>query len=120
MQSNYTSYTLTADGKETRFSKFDDKTGTKTTVDMNKFWEEHGEMLKKIVSQKVDGWDQLRVQYSMTCQPIYDFVVHDKEGNERKFGIYGSPFPGCALEDGKGPLPEEYLKLFNFMMPKKK
>lgn len=65
-------------------------------------------------NHQVEGWDQIRIYASMTCRPIYDFVVKTRDGRQREFGIYSTPAKGAKLEGG-GVLPDHYVDIFAFM-----
>eukprot|EP00026_Physarum_polycephalum_P015527 Phypoly_transcript_16233.p1 GENE.Phypoly_transcript_16233~~Phypoly_transcript_16233.p1 ORF type:complete len:125 (+),score=21.52 Phypoly_transcript_16233:396-770(+) len=109
MGGNEEMYTLTADGKQTKQGK------PLPDLDMGKFWQDMGSTIDSIVSNKVEGWDQVRIHYDKSCRPIYDIGVVAKDGKKREFGIYGTPYDGAELEKGGGPFPKMYLDLYNFM-----
>jgi hypothetical protein len=103
-------YTLTAEGIETIYPSSGKRKGVSSQIDMHEFWKKHGETFRTIVDNKKDGWDQVRIHHEVSCRAIHDFVLRDKDGRERKFGIYGAPRTGCIMDDGQ-PLPREYIKL---------
>lgn len=116
MRSNDLLYTLEDDGTETRYSG-DSKNVSKKVkkIDLDAFWKKWQPTLAQIVAEKVEGWDQIRMFAPITCQPIWDFVVHEKNGGSRSFGIYGRPVAGGRLEDNKGTLAKHYADLYEYM-----
>lgn len=104
-------YSLTKDGFETR----NDKSKKQAFPDMTAFWSQWSGDIAKIVDKKADGWDQIRIYYDETSQPIFYWTVRDTEGRRRDFSMYGVPSPKCQVEGTKEPLQEEYWNLWQFM-----
>jgi len=103
-----TLYSLTEQGKQIREGK------PLPDLDMTTFWVTMGPTINDIVEAKVEGWDQLRIQYDRTCMPIHKFEVVSIDGRKRSFGIYGIPEKEAPLEKGAGTLPQMYVSLFTF------
>lgn len=117
MRDSQVAFTLTPDGTMRRNTAKPGSSAVfeESRVDMTAFWAEWQPVLSSIVAEKAEGWDQLRVSYERSCQPIYNLIVQEQGGNTRKFGIYGYPAAGRRLESGD-PLPEHYSALFQRLL----
>lgn len=76
-------YTLTEDGKQTKEGK------AINDLNMDEYWNNMEETINNLIDEKVEGWDQVRIYFEVTCRPIYNFSVVGKDGRKRDFGIYG-------------------------------
>eukprot|EP00026_Physarum_polycephalum_P020526 Phypoly_transcript_23160.p1 GENE.Phypoly_transcript_23160~~Phypoly_transcript_23160.p1 ORF type:complete len:140 (+),score=10.67 Phypoly_transcript_23160:52-420(+) len=101
-------YSLTEDGTQTKNGQ------AIPNLDMDKFWQEMGPTISSIIDNKTDGWDQVRIHYDFTSQPIFNIAVA-QDGRSRSFGIYGEPYEGAQLEKNGGALPQIYIDLYSFM-----
>ena len=52
------------------------------------------------------------MNYDITCQPIYEFIIALSPTESRAFSCYGDPYRGGAMEDGKGAIPPAVVDLF--------
>eukprot|EP01111_Echinosteliopsis_oligospora_P012514 TRINITY_DN4286_c0_g1_i2.p1 TRINITY_DN4286_c0_g1~~TRINITY_DN4286_c0_g1_i2.p1 ORF type:complete len:132 (-),score=24.49 TRINITY_DN4286_c0_g1_i2:93-488(-) len=102
-------YTLNDNGKQTKYGKSAPK------INMSFYWDSMGPTIDSIIGAKEEGWDQIRIYYDMTSQPIYYIDVLAQDGRNRSFSIYGTPYEGAKLQDSNDPLPEMYINLYKFM-----
>eukprot|EP01111_Echinosteliopsis_oligospora_P012513 TRINITY_DN4286_c0_g1_i1.p1 TRINITY_DN4286_c0_g1~~TRINITY_DN4286_c0_g1_i1.p1 ORF type:complete len:140 (-),score=12.98 TRINITY_DN4286_c0_g1_i1:111-530(-) len=76
-------YTLNDNGKQTKYGKSAPK------INMSFYWDSMGPTIDSIIGAKEEGWDQIRIYYDMTSQPIYYIDVLAQDGRNRSFSIYG-------------------------------
>lgn len=107
-------FSLTSEGKEIRYKDTHKKEVlSDTKIDISEFWAKFGKTIAFVLDN--NSTKQIRIQYMISCQPIYSFIVQDKAGRTRKFEIYGSPFDGAVLENSTQTLPNEYVELYKYM-----
>eukprot|EP01111_Echinosteliopsis_oligospora_P010971 TRINITY_DN3506_c0_g1_i1.p1 TRINITY_DN3506_c0_g1~~TRINITY_DN3506_c0_g1_i1.p1 ORF type:complete len:128 (+),score=36.52 TRINITY_DN3506_c0_g1_i1:146-529(+) len=97
-------YKLTADGEQT----IQDTKATKS-IDMEQYWNTMGPTIEAVMKEETD---QVDIDAG-TCPPFYDIELVAKDGRKRSFQISGTPKEGAKLQSG-APVPEMYIKLFNF------
>lgn len=109
-------YELTAEGKETRYSRAAKPVESSTKIDMAEFWKRWGAVVQKIIDNPSD---YLRIHSTKSCRAILRFVITDEAGKSKTFQIYGAVRPGAVLQDQTTVIGDEYVMLYDYMASSK-